>query len=308
MAGLVMKRFFQSASIILPLVLTACSLTPVASRVPGYLTTPKGTLLMSQDGQCWRTAEWRPALAIRQCDPEVVKKQEALKLAEEQAEEEKEEEQTEQVEVAEQESNTVPQPPVLEQLMPQKPAGLVLSPQEVKKGPDMREEVVFAPINLNSDTSFRFGDDRLTAEGRDAIIELAGLLKRRKVDDLKLTVVGHTDRIGSAAANMALSRRRAESIKKALVEEGIAAASIETGGMGAAMPITSMEDCPNNIERCELIDCLRPDRRVEIKARGKVQSGTRQVPVQGLLEFKMPQRPASISAERREELKAMCRA
>ena len=56
-----------------------CSSTPVSSRIPGYLTTPKGQLLLSQDGQCWRTAEWRPALAIARCDPEVVAREEKKK-------------------------------------------------------------------------------------------------------------------------------------------------------------------------------------------------------------------------------------
>lgn len=301
-----MKHLMKITALAFPVLLTACSLTPVSSRVPGYLTTPKGELLMSQEGQCWRTAEWRPALAIRQCDPEVVKARE-LAPPEEVVEEEK----TEEVADTGEHPGIEPVQRVAP-VAPPEEGGLVVQsivavPAGEKKD-ETRTEVVFAPLSLGSDTTFRFGDDRLTAEGRDAVIELAGLLKRRKVQDLKLTVVGHTDRIGTDKANMDLSRRRANTIKTALVAEGITADSIETGGMGATMPITQLADCPSDIERCELIDCLRPDRRVEIKARGKIENGTRTVPVQGVLELKLPRKPAANLSERRSEMAEMCKA
>lgn len=300
-----MKHLMKITALAFPVLLTACSLTPVSSRVPGYLTTPKGELLMSQEGQCWRTAEWRPALAIRQCDPEVVK------AREEAPPEEVVEEKTEEVADTGEHPGIEPVPRVAPVVVPEEGGLVVQSIVAVpvgEKKDETRVEVVFAPLSLNSDTTFRFGDDRLTAEGRDAVIELAGLLKRRKVQDLKLTVVGHTDRIGSDKANMDLSRRRANTIKTALVAEGIAADSIETGGMGATMPITQLADCPSDIERCELIDCLRPDRRVEIKARGKIENGTRTVPVQGVLELKLPRKPAASVSERRSEMAEMCKA
>lgn len=297
-----MKNNKRMLFVVMALALSACSLTPVSSRIPGYLTTPKGELLISQDGQCWRTTEWRPALAIRKCDPEVVKQREQQIIEEEQKEEEKVAEKIEKI--------------------PHKgrePAGYILVPEEGKantnaavaeaaKKPIEKTEIIFAPLTLNSDTSFRFGDDRLTADGKDAVIELAGILKRRKVQEMKLTIMGHTDRIGSEKANQDLSRRRAETVKKALIAEGIAAASIEAGGMGAKMPVTHPDDCPNDLVKCELIDCLRPDRRVEIRVRGKVENGKRTVPVQGLLELQMPtQKPISIG-ERRAEAASVCKA
>lgn len=292
-------------AVALPLAVVACSLTPVSSRVAGYLTTPKGELLVSQDGQCWRTAEWRPALAIRRCDPEVVKQQEKLKAEEEKVEEVAEEKTDDQLPEKSHEgrehAGSVYTPPAT-----QTPEAIaeIAKKEEVK----MRTETLFAPLTLNSDTSFRFGDDRLTADGRDAVIEMAGILKRRKVQDMRLTVVGHTDRIGSDKANKDLSRRRAEAVKKALIAEGIPAETIETGGMGSTMPITTLEDCPNDLVHCELIDCLRPDRRVDIKVKGKVESGTRAVPVNGLLELKLPARPAANISERRAEMASVCKA
>src|SRR5690606_25772108 len=65
--------------------LAGCTVRPVDSRSPGYLTTPGGALLYDDAGQCWRTAAWRPALAIPECDPEVVRRQRELAQVEEAA-------------------------------------------------------------------------------------------------------------------------------------------------------------------------------------------------------------------------------
>ena len=55
--------------------------------------------------------------------------------------------------------------------------------------------------------------------------------------DVKLKLTGHTDLTGPAAFNMTLSKQRAESAKKALVEMGIPANQITTKGVGMADPL-----------------------------------------------------------------------
>jgi outer membrane protein OmpA-like peptidoglycan-associated protein len=47
-----------------------------------------------------------------------------------------------------------------------------------------------------------------------------------------VTVIGKTDRVGAAPANMALSRRRANAVRDALVAAGVPAASIVTSWTG----------------------------------------------------------------------------
>ncbi len=55
--------------------------------------------------------------------------------------------------------------------------------------------------------------------------------------DLKLTVEGHTDNAGDAAANQALSQARAEAVKQALVTTyGVDAVRLEGRGYGASRP------------------------------------------------------------------------
>ena len=56
---------------------------------------------------------------------------------------------------------------------------------------------------------------------------------------IRTEISGHTDSTGSVAHNRDLSRRRAESVKRYLVEHGIDAARIETRGAGPDEPVDS---------------------------------------------------------------------
>lgn len=236
---------------------SACS--TVNSLVPGYLTDAKGAILHGGDGRCWRTVEWRPSLAREECDPDVVREERAR--------------QQQRAVVV-----TPPAPvaaPVLEQ--PAQPASANAAVAVAEPVAQEREEVVMAPLTLNADTAFRFGDDTLSSEGRLAVIEMAGLIQMRKVKDLRVLVTGHTDRVGSEKANRDLSRRRAMAVKKVLVDGGVPAGAIEVVGKGASQPVTQREDCPDRLVKCELIDCLRKDRRVEVQVRGTVEGGRRRL-------------------------------
>ena len=77
-------------------------------------------------------------------------------------------------------------------------------------------------------------------------------------------VIGHTDRIGSDQSNLALSQRRADTVRAFLVREGVPAAAISATGMGELKPVKQCEDSMES----ELVACLQPNRRVEIVASG----------------------------------------
>ncbi len=83
---------------------------------------------------------------------------------------------------------------------------------------------------------FASGSESLTAEWKTTVDELSAALQG---NDTQLQIVGHTDNIGDAEINQALSKRRAESIKTAMVKKGIDAARISTTGFGADKPIAS---------------------------------------------------------------------
>ena len=82
--------------------------------------------------------------------------------------------------------------------------------------------------------------------------ELANLMGTNA--NWKLRISGHTDNVGARTANMTLSKRRAESVKKYLVSKGIAADRFEVMYFGPDQPIA-----PNNTE-----DGRARNRRVEM--------------------------------------------
>jgi outer membrane protein OmpA-like peptidoglycan-associated protein len=57
------------------------------------------------------------------------------------------------------------------------------------------------------------------------------------VPDLRVTVLGHTDAVGTDAANIALSERRALSVLQILVRDGVNPGQLGTVAIGKAQPI-----------------------------------------------------------------------
>lgn len=82
-----------------------------------------------------------------------------------------------------------------------------------------------------------------------------------------LTVIVYTDRIGSISDNKKLSLRRAETVKIYLISKGIDPNRIFTDGRGESNPVTG-NTCGESMKREALIECLSPDRRIEIKVTG----------------------------------------
>ena len=114
---------------------------------------------------------------------------------------------------------------------------------------------------LSADALFAFGKHGagdMLPKGRAELAAIAEKLKHGS--DVSITVVGHTDRIGSDAANQLLSERRAQTVRGYLAERGVSAASISARGLGESEPVVQCEEQ----DRSALIACLAPNRRVEI--------------------------------------------
>lgn len=83
---------------------------------------------------------------------------------------------------------------------------------------------------------FAFNSAHIAPASERAIAQLAGILQRHP--DWTGLLEGHTDSIGSAAANKALSRRRVEAVRTQLVERhGIDPARLRVEGLGEDQPI-----------------------------------------------------------------------
>lgn len=85
---------------------------------------------------------------------------------------------------------------------------------------------------------FDTGSAVLKPESKPALDEIGKLLKSEP--SLKVLVVGHTDTVGSWAANQDLSLKRAQSVAAALTSQyGIAASRLQAAGVGFASPVAS---------------------------------------------------------------------
>ena len=123
---------------------------------------------------------------------------------------------------------------------------------------------------LDADGLFRFnqaGLQDLLPQGRAKIDALAHNLKTwQKIDSVH--IIGHTDRLGSAAYNQRLSLARAETVRSYLQSQQLPASSISVQGVGASQPVTTAAQCPSSLGRAALIACLQPDRRIDIEVKG----------------------------------------
>ncbi len=84
------------------------------------------------------------------------------------------------------------------------------------------------------------GKDEFTEESKRAFDNVFGEIAKRPVPDV--LVIGHTDTVGTDVFNDALSRQRAEVVRRALVARGIAAENIVVVGRGKREPIVPTAD------------------------------------------------------------------
>lgn len=121
-------------------------------------------------------------------------------------------------------------------------------------------------ITVAADALFDFDKAVLRPEGKKKLDEVAAKSKEIKLE--VILAVGHTDRFGSLAHNMKLSERRAAAVKTYLVSKGVDANRIYTEGKGPKNPVTKPDQCPGKKATKQVIECLQPDRRVDIELIG----------------------------------------
>lgn len=188
----------------------------------GYAIDGRANVVKSGSGLCWRTGYWTPAMAIEECDPDLVKKE-------------------------------MPKP--MGKPM-DKPVGKPVAPMP---------KPAAQKVTLAADALFDFNKADLRSEGKAKLDALAGDIKKIKLE--VIIAVGHADRFGSDAYNQKLSEKRAEAVKAHLVSKGIEPNRIYTEGKGEKQPITKADQCKGGKSK-KTVDCLQPDRRVEIEVIG----------------------------------------
>ena len=81
---------------------------------------------------------------------------------------------------------------------------------------------------------FESGGVELSASSAPALDDMARLLTENR--DLRVAIVGHSDNTGPLDINITISRRRAETVRRALIERGVAADRLEARGVGYLAP------------------------------------------------------------------------
>ncbi|HPG60956.1 MAG TPA: OmpA family protein [Casimicrobium sp.] len=191
---------------------------------------------------CWRTAYWTPAMAIAECDPDLVKKAAAA---------------------------PAPAPAPAATAKPAAPAPAApaaaakpATPAAAPAAPSVQK------ITLASKALFDFDKAVLKPEGK-AVLDREIVSRIKEVQKLELVLVtGHTDRLGSQQYNQKLSERRAAAVAAYLASKGVAKDKIETLGMGKTQPVPGVVCEQKN--RKALIACLQPHRRVEVEVKGEI--------------------------------------
>jgi OmpA-OmpF porin, OOP family len=221
------------------------SFAAVSAAEPGYLTTGRGEHVKTITGLCVHTSDWKPGLTNAECDPAAAV---ATVVVPEPVEEPK--------------ATPAPAP---------EPAPVVVAvPPTIEK------------ISISSEVLFAFDSATLRDEGKR---ELDALIKRIADASLEgIAAIGYADRIGSEKYNQALSEKRAAAVKQYLSENGAATTVVRAEGRGESAPVTGAQCDGLGRERAsnkKLVQCLQPDRRVEIEVFGTRTATTEQSPSAG---------------------------
>ena len=90
---------------------------------------------------------------------------------------------------------------------------------------------------IDLEITFDYNSANISAKAQPAVQALGKALSSADLKGSTFVVAGHTDAVGGEAYNQDLSERRADSIKKALVEKfGIAGTDLVTVGYGKTKP------------------------------------------------------------------------
>jgi len=198
-----------------------------------YAIDARGVVVKSGTGLCWRTGYWTPALA---------------------------------------ENVMYGQYPVGcecdKDLMPKakcEPPAAAPAPAKAAAPAAAAPKPAAQKVTLAADALFDFNKADLRPEGKAKLDKLTADIKGIKLE--VILAVGHADRFGGDAYNQKLSEKRAAAVKAYLVSKGIDANRVYAEGKGEKQPVTKPDQCKGPKSKA-VVDCLQPDRRVDIEVIG----------------------------------------
>jgi len=214
--------------------LPATGSAATGERKDGYLTDTQGGIVRAIGaGVCVRTSQWTPALAVAECDPDLVKK-------------------------------PAPKPAPAPKA---KPAPKVKPKPAVK--PPAKKKIAMLNIQRKIELQgMPFDKAEMTPDNVKSLDKFLADLKPVTLGAVRVT--GQNDRIGSLKHNQRLSERRAVVVKDYVTSKGIDPKLIFWEGKAFKQPIPVTKFCSNKMKRKQLIECLAPNRRVTVEAVGRM--------------------------------------
>ncbi len=108
--------------------------------------------------------------------------------------------------------------------------------------------------SVDLEIRFAVNSDELSEQAAWQLEELGKALKNPSLAGLRFRIAGHTDAAGRASYNKALSLRRADTVKRYLVEKtGIEAARLESEGWGEERPKDPLNPTASVNRRVEVV-------------------------------------------------------
>ena len=110
--------------------------------------------------------------------------------------------------------------------------------------------------SISMQIQFEFNSDAVSAASQTTMANLAQAMQSPELASRRFLIIGHTDGKGTAQYNQRLSERRAASVKRSLIRDGVPADRLQTAGRGKSQLLNN--DAPYAAE----------NRRVEVQASG----------------------------------------
>ena len=108
--------------------------------------------------------------------------------------------------------------------------------------------------SIDLEILFAYNSDDLTPDAMGKLAALTSALQDPRLSDARLVFIGHTDAVGSAAYNLDLSRRRAESVARFVQGTmGLDAARIDAVGVGFTRLKNSFDPAAAQNRRVQLV-------------------------------------------------------
>lgn len=228
-----------TASVVIGAALLGSSLTAHAVANEGYAIDTQGQLVRDGFGDCIKLGHWTAVMAIKECDPSLIK-----------------------VTPAPAPVVAAPAPaPVVEA---PKPAPVVVTPPPPPPpAPVFKTEVIEKPFTLEG-TAFDTGSAKLKKAAGTQLGQVVDFAAGNP--NSNLVVTGYTDSQGNEAKNVKLSAARAAAVKAYLVKKGVAADRISTKGVGSANPVGDNKTKEGRAanRRVEVTSTVREEKKVRV--------------------------------------------